>query len=182
MQHIQTTAARKMRQCLLNLRNGRYSFCDRLDDGTQIKVAITIDHDIATVDFHGTDGVHSGNLNANRAITTSAVLYCFRCLLNEPVPLNAGVLEPVQIIIPAGLLNPSPGISPETSPAIVGGNVETSQRIVDVLFGALNLAAASQGTMNNLTFGDQTFGYYETICGGAGATAIGHGADAVHTI
>ena len=181
MQHIQTTAAKKMRRCLLNLRNGRHSFHDKLDDGTQINVTVIIDNDTATVDFSGTDGVHRGNLNANRAITTSAVLYCFRCLLNEPVPLNAGLLEPVRIIIPAGLLNPPPGMSPETSPAIVGGNVETSQRIVDVLLGALNLTSASQGTMNNLTFGDQTFGYYETICGGAGATPTANGADAVHT-
>jgi 5-oxoprolinase (ATP-hydrolysing) len=133
------------------------------------------------VDFTGTDGVHAGNLNANRAITTAAVLYSFRCLLNEDVPLNAGVLEPLAIVIPEGLLNPAVGTSPQDSPAIVGGNVETSQRIVDVLLGALGIAAASQGTMNNLTFGDDTFGYYETICGGAGATLAAHGADAVHT-
>jgi 5-oxoprolinase (ATP-hydrolysing) len=137
--------------------------------------------DEATVDFTGTDDVHSGNLNANPAITTAAVLYSFRCLLNEDVSLNAGVLEPLTIVIPEGLLNPAVGTFPENSPAIVGGNVETSQRIVDVLLGALGIAAASQGTMNNLTFGDDTFGYYETICGGAGATPSAHGADAVHT-
>lgn len=181
MQHIQTAAAKKMRQCLSQLEDREYSFADSLDDGTRICVRITVKGDSAVVDFTGTAGVNAGNLNANRAITTAAVLYCFRCLLNEPVPLNAGVLEPVEIVIPVGLLNPAPGASPELTPAIVGGNVETSQRIVDVLLGALGLAAASQGTMNNLTFGDETFGYYETICGGAGATPTANGADAVHT-
>ena len=108
------------------------------------------------------------------------MLYTFRCLLNEEVPLNAGVLDPVELIIPPGLLNPKPQDDGRI-PAIVGGNVETSQRIVDVLMGALGLAAASQGTMNNLTFGDDSFGYYETICGGSGATKTQDGADAVHT-
>lgn len=181
MQHIQATAARKMRQCLQRLQNRTYRFQDHLDDETPICVEIRVQDDRATVDFTGTGGVHSGNLNANRAITTAAVLYSFRCLLNEDVPLNAGVLEPLSIILPEGLLNPAPGRTSAESPAIVGGNVETSQRIVDVLLGALGLAAASQGTMNNLTFGDETFGYYETICGGSGATPRAPGADAVHT-
>ncbi|MCP4782452.1 MAG: hydantoinase [Fuerstiella sp.] len=181
MQHIQTAAAKKMRLCLSRLEDRAYKFEDRLDDGAKVSVAIRLNGDEATVDFTGTSGVHPGNLNANRAITTAAVLYSFRCLLNEDVPLNAGVLEPLTIVIPEGLLNPSVGTSPEDSPAIVGGNVETSQRIVDVLLGALGIAAASQGTMNNLTFGDDTFGYYETICGGAGATSAAHGADAIHT-
>ena len=181
MHHIQAAAAKKMRLCLAGLEDRTYSFQDRLDDGTKVCVAIQLHGDEATVDFTGTDDVHSGNLNANPAITTAAVLYSFRCLLNEDVPLNAGVLEPLTIVIPEGLLNPAVGTSPENSPAIVGGNVETSQRIVDVLLGALGIAAASQGTMNNLTFGDDTFGYYETICGGAGATPSAHGADAVHT-
>ncbi len=181
MRHIQSTAAQMMRSCLQRLDDRNYAFEDKLDDGTVICVTISVSGETATVDFKGTAGVHAGNLNANRAITTSAVLYCFRCLLNEDVPLNAGVLEPVEIIIPEGLLNPPRGATPENSPAIVGGNVETSQRIVDVLLGALELAAASQGTMNNLTFGDETFGYYETICGGAGATPTADGADAVHT-
>ena len=129
----------------------------------------------------GTGPTHSGNLNANRAVTTAAVLYSFRCLLNEDVPLNAGVLEPITIVLPDCLLNPRSGETPQDSPAIVGGNVETSQRIVDVLFGALQIAAASQGTMNNLTFGNQSFGYYETICGGSGGSAVGAGAPGVHT-
>jgi len=109
------------------------------------------------------------------------VMYVLRIMLAEDIPLNQGVLAPVEIIIPPGLLNPPAGRSAEDSPAVVGGNVETSQRIVDVLLGALGLAAASQGTMNNLLFGDDTFGYYETICGGAGATPGADGADAVHT-
>src|SRR5690606_15408423 len=121
------------------------------------------------------------NLNANRAIVTAACLYVFRCLINEDIPLNSGVLEPVTILLPECLLNPPEHENPAECAAMVGGNVETSQRVVDVLLGALELAAASQGTMNNLTFGDGTFGYYETICGGSGATPTANGADAVHT-
>lgn len=181
MQHIQQAASSKMRQALRRLDDRAYTFSDHLDDGTRIQVRIAVHGDTATIDFDGTSDVHPGNLNANRAITTAAVLYTFRCLLNEDVPLNSGVLEPLKIIIPPGLLNPQEGPTPQQSPAMVGGNVETSQRIVDVLLGALQLAAASQGTMNNLTFGDGSFGYYETIGGGAGATPDAHGADAVHT-
>jgi len=125
--------------------------------------------------------VHPGNLNANPAIVTAAVLYCLRCLLDEDVPMNQGMLRPVELVIPAGVLNPPEADDPAQSPAVAGGNVETSQRVVDVILGALGLAAASQGTMNNLLFGDDSFGYYETICGGSGATAQGPGADAVHT-
>ncbi len=121
------------------------------------------------------------NLNANRAIVSAAVLYVFRCLINEDIPLNSGVLAPVNIILPECLLNPPEHDDPAQCAAIVGGNVETSQRVVDVLLGALGVAAASQGTMNNLTFGDDTFGYYETICGGSGAARDADGADAVHT-
>ena len=109
------------------------------------------------------------------------MLYVFRCLIDEDIPLNSGVLEPVEIAIPECLLNPPEREDPAQCAAVVGGNVETSQRIVDTLLGALEVAAASQGTMNNLTFGDESFGYYETICGGSGATADADGADAVHT-
>jgi 5-oxoprolinase (ATP-hydrolysing) len=130
------------------------------------------------VQAHQTGGY---NLNANRAIVSAAVLYVFRCLINEDIPLNSGVLAPVKIILPECLLNPPEYDDPEQCAAIVGGNVETSQRVVDVLLAALGAAAASQGTMNNLTFGDDTFGYYETICGGSGATRDADGADAVHT-
>ena len=181
MRQIQATSSARMRQCLLKLQDRTYQFTDRLDDDTPIHVAITVSGETATVDFTGTGPTHSGNLNANRAVTTAAVLYSFRCLLNEDVPLNAGVLEPITIVLPDCLLNPRSGETPQDSPAIVGGNVETSQRIVDVLFGALQIAAASQGTMNNLTFGNQSFGYYETICGGSGGSAVGAGAPGVHT-
>jgi 5-oxoprolinase (ATP-hydrolysing) len=108
-------------------------------------------------------------------------MYCLRCLIAEDIPLNQGVLAPIKLIVPECLLNPPEGPTPEKSAAVVGGNVETSQRTVDTLLGALGVAAASQGTMNNLVFGDGTFGYYETICGGSGATPDGPGADAVHT-
>ncbi len=168
----------------------------------------------ATIDFTGSGPIHPGNLNANPSIVTAAVIYVLRLLINEAIPLNQGVLNAVELIIPPGsILNPisnlqfavpnlqSPAPNPQSAirnprssdtphsalrvphllPAVVGGNVETSQRIVDVLLGALGLAAASQGTMNNLLFGDETFGYYETICGGSGATVDADGADAVHT-
>ncbi len=122
-----------------------------------------------------------GNLNANRSIVTAAVMYVLRLLIDEDIPLNEGILRPVRLVLPECFLNPPEADSPEQCSAMVGGNVETSQRIVDVLLGAFGVAAASQGTMNNLLFGDATFGYYETICGGSGATADADGADAVHT-
>ena len=181
MQHIQAAAERKMRAALRALPDGQFSRTDHLDDGSPITVTITIEGDSAVVDFTGTGPVLPGNLNANRAIVTAAVLYVFRLLIQEEIPLNSGVLAPVTLILPECLLNPAEQSDPSKSPAVVGGNVETSQRVVDVLLGALELAAASQGTMNNLTFGDSTFGYYETICGGAGATSRRAGADAVHT-
>jgi len=133
----------------------------------------------ATIDFEGTGPVVSGNLNANRAIVTAAIIYTLRILVAEDIPLNHGVMRPIKILLPPCLLNPSAGETPDTTPAVAGGNVETSQRVVDVLLGALGVAAASQGTMNNLIFGDDSFAYYETICGGSGATADGNGASAV---
>jgi 5-oxoprolinase (ATP-hydrolysing) len=181
MRHIQAAAARKMRLALAALPDGRYERVDHLDDGSPIRATITIAEDSATVNFTGTGPVLSSNLNANRAIVTAAVMYVFRCLINEDIPLNGGVLEPITMVVPECLLNPPEHSDPAQSAAVVGGNVETSQRVVDVLLGALGLAAASQGTMNNLTFGDATFGYYETICGGSGATPNANGADAVHT-
>jgi 5-oxoprolinase (ATP-hydrolysing) len=181
MDHIQRAAEQKVRRALSRLPDGVYPFTDHLDDGTPIAVAITIAGDRATIDFAGTGPVVAGNLNANRAITTAATMYVLRCLLDEDIPLNQGVLAPVEILIPPGILNPHEAERPEDSPAVVGGNVETSQRVVDVLLGALGVAAASQGTMNNLLFGDKTFGYYETICGGSGATREAAGASAVHT-
>jgi 5-oxoprolinase (ATP-hydrolysing) len=181
MRFIQEAAERKMRAALARLPIGRHEFADYLDDGSKIAAAIDIAGDSATIDFTGTSAVLPGNLNANRAIVTAAVMYVLRSLIDEDIPLNQGVLAPVRIMLPECLLNPTPGPTPAESAAIVGGNVETSQRVVDVLVGALRLAAASQGTMNNVLFGDDKFGYYETICGGAGATHAADGADAVHT-
>ncbi len=186
MNHIQTAAEQKLRQALARLPAGRHEFADFLDDGCRIAVAVTIRHDSpngasATIDFTGTAGVLAGNLNANKAIVTAAVLYVLRLLIAEDIPLNEGVLNPVEIIIPECLLNPPRYEDAEKCAAVVGGNVETSQRVVDALIGALRIAAASQGTMNNLLFGDSTFGYYETICGGSGASRNRAGADAVHT-
>jgi 5-oxoprolinase (ATP-hydrolysing) len=123
----------------------------------------------------------AGNLNVTPAIVTAAVMYCLRCLIGEDIPLNQGVLAPVRIVLPECMLNPPRRKKSAECAAVVGGNVETSQRVVDVILGALGVAAASQGTMNNLLFGDQAFGYYETICGGAGATPDSDGADAIHT-
>ncbi len=170
-----------MRQALRKLGDGRYPFADAMDDGSPIYVAVMIAGDEATVDFTGTGPVVPGNLNATPAIVTAAVMYCLRCLIDEDIPLNQGVLASVRIVLPECMLNPPRRASPAECAAVVGGNVETSQRVVDVIFGALGVAAASQGTMNNLLFGDATFGYYETICGGAGATPTADGADAVHT-
>ncbi len=181
MHHVQRAAAAKMRLALQKLGDGEYARTDHLDDGSPIAVKITIHGDRATIDFTDTGPVLKSNLNANRAIVNAAVLYVLRCLIGEEIPLNSGVLEPIDIVLPECLLNPPEHPDPAQCPAMVGGNVETSQRVVDVLLGALGLAASSQGTMNNLTFGDKSFGYYETICGGSGATPDADGADAVHT-
>jgi 5-oxoprolinase (ATP-hydrolysing) len=181
MGHLQDAAERKMRLALSRLPNGTRTFRDALDDGSVICVAITIEGDSATIDFEGSAAVHPENLNANPAITRAAVIYTLRCLLGQESPLNEGMLRPIKLNIPIGILNPPDHGDPQENAAMVGGNVETSQRIVDVLFGAFELAAASQGTMNNLLFGNDSFGYYETICGGAGATANRDGAVAVHT-
>ena len=181
MRHIQRAAETKMRDALRRLPDGQYRFVDHLDDGWPIAVAISIAADEAMIDFTGTGTVHPENLNATSAIVASAALYCFRCLIDEDIPLNAGVLVPLKFILPTGLLNPPAHDDPACCAAVAGGNVETSQRIVDCIFGALGVVAASQGTMNNLSFGNERFGYYETIAGGAGAGPTFRGADAVHT-
>jgi 5-oxoprolinase (ATP-hydrolysing) len=187
MEYVQDAAEHKVRRALSRFPSGCRRFCDFLEtaDGTStpIAVAFTIHKTggpkAATIDFTGSAPVTDGNLNANRAIVTAAVIYVMRLLVDEDIPLNHGVLRPIDIVLPNCFLNPAPGRTPDTSPAVAGGNVETSQRVVDVLLGALGIAAASQGTMNNVVFGDATFGYYETICGGSGATAAGPGASAV---
>jgi 5-oxoprolinase (ATP-hydrolysing) len=181
MHHIQAAAERKMRSALARLPHGTHHFEDRMDDGTAIRLALTITGDRAVFDFTGTGPVTRGNLNANRAIVSSALIYCLRCLIDEDIPLNAGILAPIDLILPDCFLNPPPHADPAECPAVAGGNVETSQRLVDVVFGALQSVAASQGTMNNLSLGNERFGYYETICGGSGAGPGFDGADAVHT-
>jgi 5-oxoprolinase (ATP-hydrolysing) len=201
MNFVQDAAEQKVRRALARFPAGSHTFTDYVEtvDGRSVPIAATVTvHEsspltpredfvsrsettilAATIDFTGTGPVIDGNLNANRAIVTAAVIYVLRLLVDEDIPLNHGVLRPIDIVLPECLLNPTPGATPDTSPAVAGGNVETSQRVVDVLLGALGVAAASQGTMNNVVFGDATFGYYETICGGSGATADGPGASAV---
>ncbi len=176
MGHVRDNAARQVREALARIPDGEHAFEDAMDDGTPIRVTVTVSGSSATLDFAGTGPQSDGNLNATSAVVRAAALYVFRSLVAERIPLNEGCLEPITIKVPErSLLNPSPGC------AVVGGNVETSQRITDVLIGALRLAAASQGTMNNVTFGDDEFGYYETICGGVGATENYAGASGVHT-
>ncbi|MFW2388590.1 MAG: hydantoinase B/oxoprolinase family protein [Polyangiales bacterium] len=176
MQHIQDNAAELTAHAIEGLPDGEHRFEDRLDDGARIAVRIGVRGGTMEIDFAGTDAALDNNLNAPRAVTMAAVLYVLRVLVGKPIPLNSGCLRPVDVRIPEGSL-----LCPGPERAVAAGNVETSQRIVDVLLGALGLAAASQGTMNNITFGDDHFAYYETLGGGAGATARRDGASAVHT-
>jgi len=176
MQHIQDNAAELTAQAIEGLGDGEHRFEDRLDDGARIAVRVTVRGGAMEIDFEGTDGALANNLNAPRAVTMAAILYVLRVLVGKPIPLNSGCMRPVTVRIPEGSL-----LCPEPDRAVAAGNVETSQRIVDVLFGALGLAAASQGTMNNITFGDDRFAYYETLGGGAGATERRPGASGVHT-
>ncbi len=169
------------RQWVRTLPESTKSFRDELDDGTVVEVAITRKGDRLTIDFSGTAGVHPFGFNATPAIVTAAVMYVVRTVSGSNLPLCEGVLRDIEMVIPTGLLNPPVNVEPEKCAAVVAGNVETSQRVVDVLLGALGVAAASQGTMNNVLIGDRTFGFYETVCGGSGATMNSAGADAVHT-
>jgi len=184
MQHLQSLATVKTCAALAKLSFEERRFSDQLDDGSIITVRISRrEGERPCLDFTGSAPVHAGNFNANQAITRSAVLYVLRLLIGEPIALNAGILEAVDLIIPSpSLLDPGDTIP---APATAAGNVETSQRIVDVLMGALELAAASQGTMNNLLFGsndpEDAFGFYETLGGGSGAGPGFSGAPAVHT-
>ncbi len=176
MRHVQDNAEESVRRVIDTLNDGECSVA--LDDGNRIRVTVRIDRGArrARIDFSGTSPQHPGNFNAPLAITTAAVLYVYRTLVDDDIPLNEGCLKPLEIIVPEGcLLNPRPPA------AVVAGNVETSQLVVDALFGALRVMAASQGTMNNFTFGNERYQYYETICGGAGAGPDFDGASAVHT-
>lgn len=176
MGHVQDNAEESVR-CIIDTLSDS-SFEQRMDDGSVIKVAIKVDKQTrsATVDFSGTSAVRPNNLNAPASVCRAAVLYVFRCMVDDDIPLNDGCLKPLTLIIPDGSM-----LNPTYPAAVVGGNVETSQAVTDALFGALGAMAAAQGTMNNLTFGNGAHQYYETICGGAGAGPTFDGADAVHT-
>jgi 5-oxoprolinase (ATP-hydrolysing) len=158
------------------LKPGR--FVQKMDFGGEIHVQIDVDAKTrtATIDFAGTSPESASNFNAPSSIVQAAVLYVFRTLVNEDIPLNDGCLEALNILIPANSL-----LAPKSPAAVVAGNVETSQAVTNALYGALGVLAASQGTMNNLTLGNSRYQYYETICGGAGAGPGFEGASAVHT-
>jgi 5-oxoprolinase (ATP-hydrolysing) len=164
MGHGQRQAAEAVRGVIGRLRDGQHTV--ELDGGARIVVAISVDRQgrQVRVDFTGTSPQQPSNLNAPLAITKAAVMYVFRTLVAEPLPLNAGCFEPIDLVVPRGSL-----LWPEPPAAVVAGNVETSQAVANALYGALGVMAASQGTMNNLSFGDGERQYYETLCGGAGA-------------
>ena len=176
MGHIKRNAEECVRDAIAALRDGRWSL--ELDSGERIVVTISIDRRSrsAVIDFTGTSAASPGNFNAPASVARAAVLYVFRTLVAEAIPLNEGCLKPLTIRLPADSL-----VSPRHPAAVVAGNVETSQCITDALLAALGVSAAAQGTMNNFTFGDERHQYYETICGGAGAGPGFHGASAVHT-
>ena len=176
MVHVQAQAEEFVRRAIGALRDGSFEYA--FDGGAKIVVAIRIDRARreATIDFTGTSAQQPDNFNAPRAVARAAVLYVFRTLVPEDIPMNAGCLRPLQLILPEASM-----VSPRYPAAVVAGNVETSQVITDTLYGALGVLAASQGTMNNFTFGNDTYQYYETICGGSGAGAGFDGCDAVQT-
>jgi 5-oxoprolinase (ATP-hydrolysing) len=176
MRHVQDNAEEAVRRVLSALTDGRFEVA--LDDGPVIRVAIAIDRAAraARIDFTGSAPQLASNFNAPAAICRAAVLYVFRTLITEDIPLNEGCLKPLDIVIPEGSM-----LRPRYPAAVVAGNVETSQAIVDALYGALGIMAAAQGTMNNVTFGNDTYQYYETLCGGSGAGAGFDGTSAVHT-
>jgi 5-oxoprolinase (ATP-hydrolysing) len=176
MGHVKANAEAAIRAVIGKLSDGAFDY--RMDDGTPLRVKITIDRaeKSATIDFTGTGAAKQDNFNAPRAVTTAAVLYSFRCLVGTDIPLNEGCLKPLTIIIPEGSF-----LSPPPNAAVVAGNTEVSQAVTAALLGALGACASAQATMNNFLFGDATRQYYETICGGAGAGPHFAGASAVHT-
>lgn len=180
MNELKHYAGRKMRETITRIADGEYLSREMLDDQTPINAAIAVKGDHITIDFKGTGPVHPNNLNATPAIVNSVVMYVLRLLIDEPLPLNEGLLDPVELKMPTCLLNPAFDTDPGKCPAVVGGNVEVSQRLVDTLLKPFNRAACSQGTMNNVLFGNDRFGYYETVGGGSGAGPDFDGADAVH--
>ncbi|MCH2244758.1 MAG: hydantoinase B/oxoprolinase family protein [Crocosphaera sp.] len=176
MKFVQDNAEECVRKEIDVLSDGEFTYT--MDQGAVIKVKVTIENKnrSATIDFTGTSEQLNSNFNAPKAVTQAAVLYVFRTLVDDNIPLNAGCLKPLNLIIPEGSM-----LNPQYPAAVVAGNVETSQVIVDALYGALGVLAASQGTMNNLTFGNEKYQYYETICGGSGAGINFNGTDAVQT-
>lgn len=176
LKFVRENAATSVRRLIGSLEDGEFEY--ELDSGEFIRVKIEVDHQQheASIDFTGTSGQSETNFNAPEAVTRAAVLYVFRSLIREDIPMNEGCLEPLKIKIPKNSM-----LSPSYPAAVVAGNVETSQCVTDALYGALGALAASQGTMNNFTFGNDEVQYYETICGGAGAGPGFDGADAVHT-
>ena len=176
MKHVQDNAEEAVRRVLGALKDGHFEY--EMDSGARIVVTITVDRmrRAAKIDFTGTSAQQPTNFNAPSAVCKAAVLYVFRTLVDDDIPMNAGCLRPLEIVIPEGSM-----LSPSYPAAVVAGNVETSQAITDTLYGALGVLAASQGTMNNFTFGDETYQYYETISGGAGAGPDFDGASVVQT-
>ncbi len=176
MKHVQDNAEESVRRVIESLSDGEFEY--EMDFGARIKVAITVHPETrsATIDFTGTSPQQDNNFNITHAVAVAAVLYTFRLMVDSDIPLNAGCLKPLDIVIPEDCM-----LRPKYPAAVVAGNVETSQAITDTIFGALGLMGAAQGTMNNFTFGNANHQYYETICGGAGAGADFDGTDAVHT-
>ena len=176
MRHVQDNAAESVAEVIRELSDCTFSY--EMDQGCFIKVGIRIDRAArrAVVDFTGTSPQRPDNFNAPEPVTQAAVLYVFRTLVKSSIPLNAGCLRHIDIVVPRGSM-----LAPQYPAAVVAGNVEVSQAITNCLYGALGVLAAAQGTMNNLTFGNATLQYYETICSGAPAGRGFHGADAVHT-
>jgi 5-oxoprolinase (ATP-hydrolysing) len=176
MTHVQDNAEEHVRRVITRLRDARFEL--PLDDGSRICVDVKVNRETrsAVIDFTGTSPALASNLNAPSSVTRAAVLYVFRCMVDDDIPLNEGCLKPIGIIIPEGSM-----LAPSFPAAVVGGNVETSQAVTDALFAAFGAMAAAQGTMNNLTFGNDRHQYYETIAGGAGAGPNFDGADAVQT-
>jgi 5-oxoprolinase (ATP-hydrolysing) len=176
MQHVQDNAEAAVRQVIDVLHDGSFEY--QMDSGAVVRVAVTIDtlRREATIDFTGTSTQQADNFNAPLPVTRAAVLYVFRTLVDDEIPMNAGCLKPLKIVVPEGCL-----LNPSYPAAVVAGNVETSQVVTDCLYGALGVLAAAQGTMNNFTFGDEQYQYYETIAGGSGAGPDFDGTDAVQT-
>ncbi len=176
MRHVQDNAEESVRRVIDRLQSGHYRY--EMDHGAAIEVSIQVDKTerSATVDFTGTSAQQPNNFNAPSAVARAAVLYVFRTLVDDAIPLNEGCLKPLKVHLPEGCM-----LNPQYPAAVVAGNVETSQAIVDTLYGALGVMAAAQGTMNNFTFGNAEHQYYETLCGGSGAGPDFDGTSAVHT-